>query len=331
MIAEENKKDKKLQIVCLGGGNLVPKVLLEPLKKYSVQLTGITSMVDSGGAAGALRKQFDVLPPGDIRRHILAMSNAPKWKKDLWKFRFGNEFFGAWHKGQSFANAFIAGLEWNLKSHKKAMAIVSEFMELGGNRVLPMIIDKTDIVAELEDGSVIEGEHEIELAAEHDANLKIIKIFQKPAAKIFPEAKRAILAADLILIGPGDLYSSTIPCFLPTNAPKIFKNAKGKKVLISNTVSRKGETHGFSIESFAAEVEKYMGSSLDYVLYNNAPIDAVLLKRYEKEEKMICAPLKIENDLPKDKFVGANLLKADKFAYDPKKVVRQIFKLINYK
>jgi len=76
-------------------------------------------MVDNGGAAGVFRKQFNALPPGDIRRHVLALSNAPKWKKDLWTFRFGEEFYGSWHKGQSFGNAFIAGLEWNHESHKK--------------------------------------------------------------------------------------------------------------------------------------------------------------------------------------------------------------------
>lgn len=322
---------KKMKIVCLGGGNLVPKVLLGPLKKYPFQLTGITSMVDCGGAASVFRKQFNVLPPGDIRRHVLALSNAPQWKKDLWTFRFGEEFFGAWHKGQSFGNAFIAGLEWNLKSHRKAMAIVSEFMELGDNRAVPMIVDKTNIIAELEDGSIIEGEQEIEMAGNHDTNLKIIKLFQKPESKIFPEAKKAILEADLIIIGPGDLYSSTIPCFLPKGAPASIKKAKGEKILISNTVSRKGETHGFSLGSFVAEVEKYMGSPLDYVLYHNKPVDAGLLEKYEKEEAMVCQPLGIETDLPKNKFIGADILKKDEFAYDPKKVIREIFKLINYK
>ena len=109
----------------------MPKLLLEPLKKYPVQLAGITSMVDSGGASGEFRKQFGVLPPGDIRRLILALSNAPEWKKQLWTFRFGNEVFGVAdgdinrHKGQCFANAFIAGLEWTQKSYRKAIAIVS--------------------------------------------------------------------------------------------------------------------------------------------------------------------------------------------------------------
>jgi len=329
--AKKAESAKKLKIVCIGGGNLVPKVLLEPLKKYLFKLTGITSMVDSGGAGSIFRKQFDVLPPGDIRRHVLALSNAPEWKKQLWTFRFGEEFFGTWHKGQSFGNAFIAGLEWNLKSHKKAMAIVSEFMELGDNRALPMIVDKTNILAELENGSIIEGEQEIELAGNHDTNLKIRKLLQKPESKMFPESKKAILEADLIIIGPGDLYSSTVPCFLAIDAPAVFKKAKGKKVLISNTISRKGETHGFSVGSFAAEVEKYMGSALDYVLYHNKPIDAVLMAGYAKSEEMDCEPFIIEADLDRRKFIGADILKKGEFAYDSKKVILNILKLINYR
>lgn len=328
MIVKKAKKSKKIKIVCLGGGNLVPKVLLEPLKKYPAQLTGITSMTDNGGAASVFRKQFDVLPPGDIRRHILALSNAPKWKKQLWAFRFGEEYYGAWHRGQSFGNAFIAGLEMNLNSHKKAMKITSEFMELGDNRCLPMIIDKTNIFAELEDGQIVEGEREIELSENHNANLKIKQVFQKPETRMFLDSKKAIMEADLILIGPGDLYTSIVPCFLPKDAPATFKKAKGKKILISNTVSRQGETQGFSVGKFAAEVEKYMGSPLDFVLYHNKPIDRELLTMYEKEEKMICAPFEIEGDLDKKKFVGADIIKKSEFAYNPKKVVCEIFKIM---
>lgn len=327
---------KKLKIVCLGGGNLMPKVVLGPLKKYSVELAGITSMVDSGGASGALRGQFNVLPSGDIRRLVLALSGAPKWKKQLWTFRFGNEVFGVAdgdanrHKGQSFGNAFIAGLEWNLKSYRKVIAIVSDFMELGNNQALPMIVDKTNIFAELENGQILEGEREIELAENHDSNLKIKRIFQKPESKIFPESKKAILEADLIIIGPGDLYSSIAPCFLAKDAPATFKKASGKKILISNTVARKSETGGFSIAQFAAEVEKYMGSPLDYVLYHNKPLDKDLLAGFQKENPQIGDPLTIDGDLPKDKFIGANIYKKDEFAYDPQKVVKEIFRLVNY-
>ena len=315
----------------------MPKLLLEPLKKYPVWLTGITSMVDSGGASGAFRKQFNVLPPGDIRRLVLALSNAPKWKKQLWTFRFGNEVFGIAdgdinrHKGQCFANAFIAGLEWNQKSYRKTIEIVSEFMELGENRALPMIIDKTDILAEMDNGLIIEGEREIELAENHDANLKIKRIFQKPESRLFPESKKAILEADTIVIGPGDLYSSIVPCFLAIDAPVTFKKAPGKKILVSNTVSRKCETQGFSIAQFAAEVEKYMGLPLDFVLYHNQPLDKELIGRVIIESPQIGGPLMIDNNLPKEKFIGADILKKEEFAYDPKKVIKQILKATNVK
>lgn len=332
MMAQKKQKkaaiDKKLKIVCIGGGNLMPKVILEPLKKYPVQLTGITSMVDSGGAAGQFRERFGVLPPGDIRRHVLALSNAPKWKKQLWSFRFGNESFGVGHTGHVLSNAFIACLELNLKSHRKAMAIVSEFMELGDNRALPMIIDKTHIFAEMENGDILEGEREIELSENHDANLKIGKIFQKPESKMFPESKKAILEADLIILGPGDLYSSIAPCFLPKDAPAIFKKSKGKKILVSNTVARIGETHGFTIAKFAAEVEKYMGSELDFVLYHNGIIDDDILNSYRKENPEIGELLSIDDDLPKNKFIGRDIYKKNEFAYDSKKVIANIFKLL---
>jgi len=343
MTAEKNKKSAKkdqylkMKIVCLGGGNLMPKLLLEPLKKYPVELTGITSMIDSGGASGAFRQEFDVLPPGDIRRLVLALSNAPKWKKQLWTFRFGNEVFGVAdgdinrHKGQCFGNAFIAGLEWNLKSYRKAIAIVAEFMELGQNRALPMIAEKTNIFAELENGDILEGEREIELAENHDANLKIKRIFQKPESKLYPEAKKAILETDLIIIGPGDLYSSIAPCFLAKDAPAILRKAKGKKILISNTVARKCENDGFSIARFVAEVEKYMGSPLDYVLYHGKPLDKHLLAKFQKENPQIGDLIRIDDNLPKDKFIGKDIYKKDEFAYDPKKVISNIFKIISKK
>ena len=333
--AKKTKNNKRLKIVCLGGGNLMPKVVLEPLKKYPVELTGITSMTDGGGAAGALREEYNVLPPGDIRRLVLALSNASQWKKKLWTFRFGNEVFGVAdgninrHKGQNFANAFIAGLEWTLQDYRKVIAIVSDFMELGQNQALPMIIEKTNIFAELETGQIIEGEREIELAENHDKNLRIRKIFQKPESKLFPAAKKAILDADLIIIGPGDMYSSIAPCFLATDAVAVFKKAKGKKILISNTISRVCETNGFSIKKFADEVEKYMGSELDYILYQGKPLDKDLLAEFQKENPQIGDLLTIDNDLPKDKFIGADIYKKNEFAYDPKKVLKEIFKLVN--
>ena len=321
------KNTRKLKIVCIGGGNLMPKVLLEPLKKYPVELTGITSMVDSGGSSGQLRQHFGVLPPGDIRRHVLALSNAPKWKKELWAFRFGEEVFEDGHKKHTLGNAFIAGLEVSLKDHRKVMAVVSDFMELGGSRALPMIIEKTHIYAEMENGEIVEGEGEIEVPVKHDANLKINKVFPKPAISMFSESKKAILDADLIIIGPGDLYTSIVACFLAEDAPAVFKKAKGKKILISNTVTRLSETRGFSILDLVSEVEKYMGSELDYVLYHNKPLDKELLAGFQKENPQIGLAITINENLPKEKFIGADIYKKNEFAYDFKKIIKEIFKL----
>ena len=114
----------KKNILCFGGGSVVPKLIIEPLKKHPFRITGVTSMVDSGGSTGQLRRDFNVLPPGDIRRHVLALSQAPKWKKELWQFRFGGEDFGSGHKGHNFANAFIAGLECSLKDYRKVLDVV---------------------------------------------------------------------------------------------------------------------------------------------------------------------------------------------------------------
>lgn len=329
--AKRAKKGKKLKIVCIGGGNLMPGLLLEPFKKYPVQLTGITSMVDSGGSSGQLRQHFGVLPPGDIRRHVLALSNAPKWKKELWAFRFGDEVFEDGHKKHTLGNAFIAGLEVSLKKYNKVMEIVSDFMELDGNRALPMIIEKTHIYAEMENGEIVEGEGEIEIPVKHDPNLKIKKVFPNPAIRLFPESKKAILDADLIIIGPGDLYTSTIACFLAEDAPAVFRKAKGKKVLIGNTVTRISETRGFSILDFVSEVEKYMGSKLDYVLYHNKPLDKDLLAGFQKENPQIGLAITIDDNLPKEKFIGADIYKKNEFAYDPKKVISNIFKIIGKK
>ncbi|MCK5466031.1 YvcK family protein, partial [Candidatus Parcubacteria bacterium] len=196
--------------VCFGGGNAIPKTILIPLKKYPVDITAITSMVDNGGSTGQLRTDFNVLPPGDIRRHVLALSEAPDWKKEFWQFRFGHEMFDGGHKGHSFSNAFIAGLEYNLKDFGKVLEVVNEFMEVKGN-ALPATIEQTQIYAELENGEIAKGEDEIDVPQKHDPNLKIRRAYLEPEVKAYQPSLDAVTEADIIIIGPGDLYSSTIP------------------------------------------------------------------------------------------------------------------------
>lgn len=321
-----SKKTKK--VVCFGGGNLVPKVILEPLKRYAFQISSITSMTDNGGSSGQLRKDFNVLPSGDISRHLISLSDASKWKKDLFGRRFGKEKFPGGHVGHRFGTVFISLAEYLLGDPEKAIGAARDFLEIKKHEVLPATIGKTQLMAQLENGKIIEGEDEIDVPKKHNPRLKIKKVFLKPKAKIFPKAKKAIIEADLIILGPGDFYSSLIPCFLSNGMKKAFSRTKAKKVFICNTMTKIGESNGFSVLDFVKEVEKYIGCSLDYVLFHNGTIDREKIKKYRKIMPLVFGLTRINNDLPKGKFIGRDFLaKKELPEYDSKKLIKTIINL----
>lgn len=317
-----------MKFVCFGGGNALPKVVLEELKKRPVEITSVTSMVDSGGSTGQLRRDFNVLPPGDIRRHILALSGAPEWKKALWKFRFGHEEFDGGHKGHNFANIFIVGLECALKDYGKALDFVHEFMEVKG-RCMPATTDKVQLCALLENGKEIVGEDEIDVPKNHDSAIKIKEVYLKPKARAYPPVLDAIKGADAISLGPGDFYSSIIPCLLPEGIKAAIQKSHAKKILICPAMTKSGETNGFSVQDFVAITEKYLGCSLDYALFNtNIPGKDIVAKYREREkESGLLEPVSLGNASGK-KFAGLNLLaEGDAVEYDSKKVVDALIKL----
>ncbi len=315
------------QIVCFGGGSGVPKAVLAPLKKYPLNITSITSMVDNGGSTGQLRADFNVLPPGDIRRHILALSEAPEWKKELWKFRFGHEDFGGGHNGHNFANVFIAGLELALKDYEKALKIVHEFMEIKG-RVLPATIEHTQLCAELESGEIIKGESEIDIPKKHNPTIKIKRLFLEPKAKAYPKAISAIKKADVLVIGPGDLYSSSIPCFLAEGIRDTVKKSKAKKILVCNLMTKRGETDGFSVAGFAEETEKYIGCALDFVIYNTEILTKARIEENKKTDPLVVEPVKINAGVDSKKFIGKNVITGNgTIVHDPEKLGKLIYSL----
>ena len=318
----------KKKVVCFSGGNAIPKAILMPLKKYPVDITSITSMVDNGGSSGQLREDFNVLPPGDIRRHILALSEASQWKKDLWNFRFGREIFDGGHKGHNFANAFIAGLEASSKDYEKVLEILHKFMEVKG-RVLPATIKQTQIYAKLENGKIIKGEDEIDVPKKHDPKLKIEKVYIKPKVKAYQPSLDAVTKADLITIGPGDLYSSSIPCLLMGGMKEVLKKTKAKKVFVCNIMTKLGETNNFSVSDFVSEVEKYMGCDFDHVIYNTEIPSKERIKKFKKEELGILDLVKIDNNLDKEKFIGVKIIeKNGPIVHNPEKLVKTLMNLI---
>ncbi len=319
------------KVVCFGGGAVVPEKVMAPLKKSGkFMVTGITSMVDNGGSTGQLREDFKILPPGDIRRHLLVLSDAPEWKKKLWKFRFGREEFEGGHKGHSFANIFIGGLEYALGDYDKVLKIIHEFLEIKNHAALPATIEKVQVCATLEDGEKIIGEDEIDVPQFHDGNKRISNLYLSSDAKIYPKAQRRIKEADVLIFGPGDLFSSILPCFLPVGARDAVKSSKAIKILVVSTMQKLGETNNFSVLDISREVEKYIGCDLDFVIYNTGLILKEKLDLYRKENPSLIDPISIDDNLPKDKFIGKNLLLNNStMEHDPQKVFKILNKLIN--
>ena len=268
------------KIVAFGGGSAMPSVVLPGLSNMGLDITTVTSMTDSGGSTGALRKEFNIHPAGDIRRHILALSKAEQWKKDLWKFRFANDIiFDDGHKGHNFGNVFMAGLEKNTSDFEKTLEITHEFMGVKG-LCLPATMEKINIFAELENGEIVRGEDDIDVPKlDRDTKVRIAKIWLLPPATAYGKVLDAIKGADYIVIGPGDLYSSLLPCFLPKGIKEEIAMSKAKIIYICNLLAKPGESYKFTANDHAREILKYTGrEKIDYFIVADQKIGEDFIK-----------------------------------------------------
>jgi len=316
---KKNWKGKR--IVCLGGGNAMPKAVLGGLKKYPVKLSVICAMLDSGGSAGRLRKDYRVVSPGDIRRAFIALANTSPIIKELFNYRFQTGEL----KDHNFANLLITALELTTDSYEKTIREVRRILNIK-HEVLPVTLSNSNLYAVLENGKIISGETNIDIPR-HDGSLKIKKVFLKPKTKVYPKSSEAIEEADLIVIGPGDLYSSLAQILLTSGIPEAIKKSQAKKVYICNLMTKYGETNNFTVLDFATEVEKYLGYELDYVIYNTKIPSPKRLKKYKKEHPELLDLVKFDK-YPLTNFIGENLLlKKGPIEHDPKKVAKIILNL----
>jgi len=311
------------KIVCLGGGNGMPKVL-EGLKKYPVKITAICAMLDSGGSSGRLRKEYKILAPGDIRRAFIALANTSPAVKELLNFRFKAGALA----GHNLANLLIAALELSTKDYKKAVKIISQVLNVK-HKVLPITIERGELYAVLENGKIIKGEGSID-KPKHNGNLKIKKIFLKPKVKIYPEAKSEIEKADLIVIGPGDLYSTLGQIFLTSGVKEALQKRRGKLVYILNLMTKFGETNKFSAKDFVAEVEKYLKTPLDFILYNTKMPSRERIKRFRKKHPELLAMVEIPEEVKNDpRFIGRDLLeKKGDIEHSPEKTAKALIEIL---
>ncbi|EKD85604.1 MAG: hypothetical protein ACD_37C00680G0005 [uncultured bacterium] len=294
----------KIQRVVTIGGGTGSYVALEGLKKYDFKLTAIVTMMDSGGSSGKLRDELGVLPPGDIRQCLVALSESSKLMRDMFNYRF--EEGGL--KGHSFGNIFLSTLEKNTGSMKKAISEVGKILRIKGN-VVPITFTKnTNLCVDLEDGTTIVGETHIDVLEKMQKRARIVKAYLKPKAILNEDAKRAIEKADYILVGPGDLYTSIIPNLLVTGVSDVIRNSKAKKIFVINLMTKHGQTTNYSANDHIDDIEKYLGTGvIDYVLINSKLPRKDTLSWYEEFEEY-----PVKDDLGENKdyeIIRKNLIK----------------------
>lgn len=307
------------RIVCLGGGNGVPKAVLPGLKKYPVKISVISATLDTGGSAGRLREGFKTgISFGDIRRAALAFSEADIQTK--------NRFAQRDWDGHVMANVFCTAMMAATGSHEATIQALKDKLKVPDQyEILPVTLDNADICAVLENGQIVAGETNIDVP-KHDANLKIKDVYLTPSAKAYPKALKAIEKADLIVIGPGDLYSTLSHIILVDGVAQAIKNSKAKKVFVCNIMQKRGETNHFTVQDFTLQIEKLLGGSLDFVIYNQTMPEAQRMAAYKKEHPELLNM--VENRTLDSRFIGADLLASfGPVAHDSDKLAKIILSL----
>ena len=275
----QQSKSKLPKIVCIGGGTGT-FVVLKGLKEHALSLTAIVTMSDSGGSNKRIRDEFGLLPTSDIRQCFVALAddnNATSLMRKLFMYRFDK---GEGIKGMTFANLFMAALSDITGSQKEAIKQTRRVLKIKGT-VLPVSYTDTNLYAEYEDGSTVTEEHFID-EPEHDGTLKITKMYLKPQAQANPDAVKAIHEADVIVLGPGDLYTSLVPNLLVDGLPEAIMKSRAKKVYVLNLMTKFGQTYGFSATDHIRTVNHYLQGTLDVAIVNNGPLPEEALGEYEK-------------------------------------------------
>lgn len=289
-------------IVVIGGGT-GSFTVLSGLKKYARNITALVNMVDDGGSTGILRDELGALPPGDVRQCLAALSNSPKVRE-----LFGYRFSGGSLDGHPFGNLFLSALEQMTGSFAEAVQTASEILNITG-RVVPITLEDIHLQLTTPQGRVIKGQRLIAdselLGASAQPKLKIV-----PNAAINPEAKEAIMQAELIVIAPGDMYSSLAPTLMVRGVAQALSQSAAKVAYVVNLVTKHGETTGFNANDYIHELERLAGIKfIEYVIFNEKPPAVDLLRRYAKDDEF-----PVEIDTPALEKEGRKVLYADLLA-----------------
>lgn len=297
LILRSRLLDRGSKVVTIGGGTGL-SVLLRGLKQYTSNITAIVTVMDDGGSSGRLRREMDMLPPGDIRNCLIALADDESRMSKVFQHRFEN---GSELGGHSLGNLIIAGIEQMEGSFDRAIEETSKLLNIRG-RVIPSTLKNTNLVARLEGGELLSGESSL---SDHPKRIEEIQLEEE--APPYPPAIEEIESADLIVLGPGSLFTSLIPNLLVNRVGKAIEEAPGKKFYVTNIMTEPGETDGFSATDHLKKLEAHLKiSSLDYVVVNVGKASRELLDRYAQEGAEL-----VEPDLVEDNKYGVKPLLDD--------------------
>jgi len=300
-----------MKVVAIGGGTGLSTVLrglklhvAEPardarFKPYITRLTAVVTVTDEGGSSGRLRREFHVLPPGDIRNCLVALAEDETLFAQLFNYRFAN---GRGLRGHTFGNLFLTALTHLTHDFARAVRVSSEVLAVRGD-IFPSTLSDVRLKARLSDGRTIYGESRINRTQTPIERLDIVPARCRP----LPETLAAIKQADLITVGPGSLYTSLIPNLLVRGIPEQIARSKALKVYVSNLMTQPGETLRYTAADHLRALDQHAGRKLfDLIVLNGQELSSALRRRYAKQR---ASP--VVNDLERIRGMGAEPVFAD--------------------
>jgi uncharacterized cofD-like protein len=310
---------KEYKLTVLGGGTGL-SILLRGVKKLTSDITAIVTVTDDGGSSGALRREMGVLPPGDIRNCLVALSGEETLMSRLFQYRFpASRSLG----GHSFGNLFITAISSVTGGFSAGVEQASNVLAIRG-RVLPVTLHSVALRAKLDNGEIVRGESNISRAKSRIRELSV----SPPLPPAGPKVLEAILDADAVIAGPGSLYTSIVANFLVKGVPSALKRTKAPKIYICNVMTQPGETTGYSVCDHAEAMSKHSGGNIfDYIVVNTGRIPPKIAKRYARKGSFPVLPR-----LPEcrgAKIIRADLVSRKEYArHDSEKLARVVSKIL---
>jgi uncharacterized cofD-like protein len=283
------------RMVAIGGGTGLPS-LLRGIKYLTTNITAVITVMDDGGSSGRLRQELHILPPGDIRNCLVALAEDESRISEL----FNHRFLEGTLQGHSVGNLVIAGLQEMTGSFDRAIEEMSTILNTRG-RVLPATLEHAELVAQLDDGRVVQGESRIPRAGGRIRSMRL----SRPGVPAYPKVLEEIGQADAIILGPGSLFTSVIPNLLVAGIREAIERSHAKKFYIMNLMTQPGETEGFTAREHLKALNEYIDLRLfDFVVLNSQQVPSRLLEQYAQE-----GSIPVEDDLEEPNEWGIQVIR----------------------